>query len=203
MITPEQPPLVLPHDLAVQLHQLLGQLLGAAGDVDDTVTPAAIEPYRPAYPQSRTDAGPTAELVSVLQDVISRFVPAVNAASGNVTGYMLNFPYAVEVEAFKWWCASLEAARHVHMIPTPPPPGNTREKLPDHILRMLARRMYLSTACEMAQACESAVLRYPDNSEELAYWGNWLHEKRCRLNNKFSDAPCCCPCHKDAAEAAR
>lgn len=78
---------------------------------------------------------------------------------------------------------------------TPPPPGDRREQLPDDILAMLAPRIYLSTACEMAEACERAVLRHPDRKTDLMSWATWLHSTRCRLNNKFSGRLCVCPCH--------
>lgn len=84
---------------------------------------------------------------------------------------------------------------------TPPPPGDTREQLPDDILAMLAPRMYLSTACEMAEACQRAVLRHPDRAVELMHYSTYLHTKRCRLNNKYSGAKCACPCHVTEGES--
>lgn len=80
---------------------------------------------------------------------------------------------------------------------SPPPPGNTREQLPAHILAKVVPRVYLSTACEMAQACERAIVRYPDDEAELKYWANRLHHKRCRLNNKYSGTLCACLCGHD------
>ena len=75
----------------------------------------------------------------------------------------------------------------------PPPPGDTRAKLPDHILAMVVLRPYTSTACEMAQALASAVVRYPECEDELQFWEKIMHDW-CRLNNKFSDVKCACPC---------
>lgn len=77
-----------------------------------------------------------------------------------------------------------------------PPRGDTRKQLPDYILAMLASRRYLSTACEMAQACEMAVVRHPDHKGEFLSWAKWLHTEQCRLNNKYSGALCVCACHK-------
>lgn len=77
---------------------------------------------------------------------------------------------------------------------TPPPPGSTRAQLPAHILAKLTPRIYLSTACEMGQACERAVIRHPDDAEELTFWARWLHDEMCRLNNKYSGVLCSCPC---------
>lgn len=82
-----------------------------------------------------------------------------------------------------------------------PPPGDTRKQLPDYILAMLAHRMYLSTACEMAQACEMAIVRHPDHKGEFLSWAHWLHDDQCRLNNKYSGVLCECPCHKKKKEA--
>lgn len=75
----------------------------------------------------------------------------------------------------------------------PPPPGDRRDQLPDHILSLLARRIYLSTACEMAKACTMAIVRYPEHEKELLAWAGRLH-RRCRLNNKYSGELCACEC---------
>lgn len=82
-----------------------------------------------------------------------------------------------------------------------PPPGNTRKQLPDHVLTMLAPRVYLSTACEMAVACMRAIVRHPEHTDELEFWAKWLHEEQCRLNNKYSGALCVCPCHETGEES--
>lgn len=74
----------------------------------------------------------------------------------------------------------------------PPPPGSTMRKLPAHILALIVLRPYVSTACEMAQALESAMVRHPDFVDELRMYRDLMHDY-CRLNNKFSDVPCACP----------
>lgn len=76
----------------------------------------------------------------------------------------------------------------------PPPPGSTRKKLPLHILALIVLRPYVSTACEMARALDSATVRHPDNAEELRLWRDIMYGE-CRLNNKFSDVPCSSPHH--------
>lgn len=74
------------------------------------------------------------------------------------------------------------------------PPGSTREQLPDDVLALLSRRTYLSTACETARLVDGAIIRRPDRAD-LAGHRDRLHQ-RCRLNQKFTGAPCCCPCHR-------
>lgn len=76
----------------------------------------------------------------------------------------------------------------------PPPPGSTEEKLPEHLLALIVLRPYISTACQMADSLEWAIIRYPEHRTELELWRDRMHE-RCRLNNKFSDVPCGCPHH--------
>lgn len=80
----------------------------------------------------------------------------------------------------------------------PPPPGDTREQIPADILALIVPRRYLSTACEAAQALESAKIRHPDRRGELDLWRERMHN-RCRINNKFTSLLCACPHHtKDA-----
>jgi hypothetical protein len=82
---------------------------------------------------------------------------------------------------------------------TPPPPGDTREQLPDDILAMIVLPPYISTACEMERALQSAMVRHPDRWDKLAMWRDRMHE-RCRLNHKFSGRLCACSRHTtDAA----
>lgn len=78
----------------------------------------------------------------------------------------------------------------------PPPPGSTEEQLPDHILNLIVRRPYISTACETARALHSARIRHPEYSTELGLWFDRMHE-RCRLNNKFTGMLCACGCHNE------
>jgi len=77
---------------------------------------------------------------------------------------------------------------------TPPPPGSTEKQLPDHILELIVRRYYLSTACETAEALERAIVRYRDHEAELMMWRDRMHAE-CRLNNKFTGVLCDCECH--------
>lgn len=77
------------------------------------------------------------------------------------------------------------------------PPGSTREQLPADVLALLARRTYLSTACETARLVDGAIIRNPDRGD-LAGHRNRLH-RRCRLNHKFTGELCCCPCHRGPA----
>lgn len=87
-----------------------------------------------------------------------------------------------------------ERERHVaedHATPawTPPPPGSTREQLPDVVLAAIRPGPYLSTACHAAFLCETS-----EPTEELAGWPQRLHA-RCRINNKFTGKTCVCGCH--------
>lgn len=81
----------------------------------------------------------------------------------------------------------------------PPPPGSTEERLPEHILGLVVLRSYLSTACQMAHALQSAITRHPEHKTELELWRDRMHS-RCRLNNKFSDVSCACPHHKGTVQ---
>ena len=77
---------------------------------------------------------------------------------------------------------------------TPPPPGDTREQLPDDVLALIDVPPYTSTACETAQALEAATETNSRQAGELAEWQDRLHA-RCRINNKFTGAVCSCGCH--------
>ncbi|SES03944.1 hypothetical protein [Streptomyces qinglanensis] len=77
---------------------------------------------------------------------------------------------------------------------TPPPPGSTREQLPDHLLRLIDVPPYTSTACETARECERVVDVHTEHAEELRAAADHLHD-RCRRNNKFTGVPCGCDCH--------
>lgn len=86
---------------------------------------------------------------------------------------------------------------------TPPPPGSTREQLPDDILALARRhyRPYTSTACDTATLLAETTADHPDLAAELGVWRTRLHS-RCRLNNKFTGQLCDCPCHRpDPAES--
>lgn len=80
---------------------------------------------------------------------------------------------------------------------TPPPPGDTREQLPDHLLAAIDVPPYLSTACETARALQTATDTHPGRAGELGEWQERLHA-RCRINNKFTGQLCICRCHQEA-----
>ncbi|MEU5772667.1 hypothetical protein ABZ819_05095 [Streptomyces venezuelae] len=77
---------------------------------------------------------------------------------------------------------------------TPPPPGDTREQLPDNILQLIDVPTYTSTACETAQALTAATTRHPEQAADLAGWADRMHQ-RCRRNHKFTGKLCRCGCH--------
>lgn len=77
---------------------------------------------------------------------------------------------------------------------TPPPPGDRREQLPDDILALLPRRVYVSTACETARDAGVAMTRNPQRAQELGRLMMRMH-KRCRVNHKFRGTICSCSCH--------
>jgi hypothetical protein len=83
---------------------------------------------------------------------------------------------------------------------TPPPPGSTREQLPDHILDIARPHLpdYLSTACQTADTVACAAC-YPRSGtprpqyDELRAHAERLHN-RC-LNHEFTGQLCVCGCH--------
>lgn len=81
---------------------------------------------------------------------------------------------------------------------TPPPPGDRREQLPDHVLALIPARPYLSTACETAQDLETAAGVHRGQASELAVWWERMHA-RCRTNQKFTGQLCVCGCHQPDA----
>lgn len=80
----------------------------------------------------------------------------------------------------------------------PPPPGDRREQLPDHILVLVDVPAYTSTACELADLLAPAAAAHPEHAAELHEWAEWLRA-RCRANNKYTGAPCSSPNHPEAA----
>lgn len=80
---------------------------------------------------------------------------------------------------------------------TPPPPGDRREQLPDHLLALIRDRLpdYTSTACQTADllACTATYRRHP-LYDEIREHAERLHS-RCRLNLKFTGQLCVCGCH--------
>jgi hypothetical protein len=83
----------------------------------------------------------------------------------------------------------------------PPPPGDRREQLPDHLRALIHIPSYLSTACETGQLLAWEMPKYTHYRVELGDHSDRLHA-RCRINNKFTGALCHCPCHDDAPEPA-
>lgn len=80
---------------------------------------------------------------------------------------------------------------------TPPPPGDTREQLPDDILALLDMPPYLSTACQTEGQLRRRIHQHGDPAGELATWAERLHA-RCRLNQKYTGQLCDCPAHQPA-----
>lgn len=89
---------------------------------------------------------------------------------------------------------------------TPPPPGDRREQLPDHLHDLIRDEMpnYLSTACSTAQVLSLAAC-YPGSGiprlqyDEIRGHAEHLHE-RCRINHKFTGQLCVCGCHPEQHE---
>lgn len=77
---------------------------------------------------------------------------------------------------------------------TPPPPGDRREQLPDHLLAAIDIPPYTSTACQTADLLSEAIPGRLDLAEELGEQADRLHA-RCRLNQKFTGQLCDCGCH--------
>lgn len=80
---------------------------------------------------------------------------------------------------------------------TPPPPGDRREQLPDHLLALIDIPPYTSTACEMAALLTAAADERQDRADGISAWVDRLHA-RCRLNNKYTGQLCACGCHPAA-----
>ncbi|GGV46002.1 hypothetical protein [Streptomyces spectabilis] len=83
---------------------------------------------------------------------------------------------------------------------TPPPPGDTREQLPDHLLALIDVPLYVSTACEAADRLTEAITVHPGHADELRQWSDRMHA-RCRINNKYTGQLCRYPCHLRADTA--
>ncbi|MWA08803.1 hypothetical protein [Streptomyces sp. BA2] len=76
----------------------------------------------------------------------------------------------------------------------PPPPGDTREQLPDDVLALIETRPYTSTACETAGLLTEAGAVHTYRAGELEAWADRMHQ-RCRRNQKFTGRLCDCTCH--------
>lgn len=74
---------------------------------------------------------------------------------------------------------------------TPPPPGDTREQLPPHILALIRPylRGYTSTACQTAGYLAEAAADQPDHRDELIEWRQRM-DARCRTNQKYTGEIC-------------
>ena len=82
---------------------------------------------------------------------------------------------------------------------TPPPPGDRREQLPDHLLALIDIPPYTSTACEAAELLAWQMPKHKHRRVELGDHADRLHA-RCRLQNKFTGAACNCTCHTATKE---
>jgi hypothetical protein len=111
----------------------------------------------------------------------------------------LTITTSVRVHAVHQARDTLAALDQPAEAPAPPPPGSTREQLPDHLLTLIQPHLpnYLSTACSTGQLL-NCDLDQPHASEREA-WAERMHQ-RCRLNHKFTGQLCCCDCHQDRAE---
>lgn len=109
------------------------------------------------------------------------------------------YPLPPETNSEYWSAWKRTAAIAIRLADRehPPPPGSTEKQLPADILALIVRRSYVSTACEMGRALESATIRHPDRAEELLMWRDVMYDY-CRLNNKFSGVPCSSPHHAKA-----
>jgi hypothetical protein len=83
---------------------------------------------------------------------------------------------------------------------TPPPPGDTREQLPDHILELIRPYLkdYQSSACETAYAIAQRLYAPSSHTDEedaeLRLWQGRMQE-RCRENQKYTGQLCVHPHH--------
>lgn len=112
-------------------------------------------------------------------------------------------PPPLGVSLARWWDKRLVELRNAINEPgpawTPPPPGSTREQLPDHLLALINIPSYLSTACEAGQLLSSEMPKRARQRIELGDHSDHLHD-RCRINNKYTGALCYCPCHTTTKE---
>lgn len=78
-----------------------------------------------------------------------------------------------------------------HRAWTPPPPGDTREQLPDHLLDLIRPylRGYTSTACQTAGYLAEAIADQAEHQAELVVWRARM-KARCRDNQKYTGEIC-------------
>lgn len=91
---------------------------------------------------------------------------------------------------------------------TPPPPGDTREQLPDHILNIIRPHLpdYTSTACQTGKALAEAIAdRFTASDREtvteLQLWRERMRQ-RCRANQKFTGQLCVAEWHTEQPSPA-
>jgi hypothetical protein len=74
---------------------------------------------------------------------------------------------------------------------TPPPPGDRREQLPDHLLALIRPYLlgYRSTACQTALYLVEAALDHREHQDELVEWKERM-QARCRRNQKYTGEIC-------------
>ena len=128
-------------------------------------------------------AGPHDQLVNALGQIPT--VPPVahrRAQADNVL--------ALLYREWPWLRAEAEDATPAW---TPPPPGDTREQLPDEVLAAIRPGPYLSTACHAAFLCETT-----EPTEVLEGWPQRLHA-RCRIHHQVTGRRCVCGGHDTEA----
>lgn len=123
---------------------------------------------------------------TALREILGCLLPV--HAGDDIIGY--EPPLPVDAGAVDRWRAALDEKRpEPDPAWTPPPPGDRREQLPDHLLALLDIPAYTSTACETAELLAAAVVRHPERSYELRYWED-RQRQRCRINNKYTGVIC-------------
>lgn len=80
----------------------------------------------------------------------------------------------------------------------PPPPGDDRDALPDHLLAVIHLTPYYSTACQTGTALGHAAVTRPAMAAELCHWAARTHAS-CRVRRRADMALCICGCHRAAA----
>lgn len=119
--------------------------------------------------------------VSRIIDLYERWKAAGPPIALSMTGY------------FQWWREHLAELHDAILAPgwTPPPPGDTREQLPAHVLALIRPylRGYTSTACQTAAYLASAAVAQPEHRAELIEWRRRMR-KRCRRNQKYTGEIC-------------
>lgn len=103
-----------------------------------------------------------------------------------------------QVPADEYDCCADVAIEVMQAAYVPPPPGSDRDKLPDHVLAVIAPHMapYTSTACQVADALEAAARQHPGMAAELLEWAHRMRSA-CRLTRKQDMALCQHPQHQE------